>query len=194
DFLEKAIRKDFVVQDNKLAKLQRAFVKENLSLYLLLDFLPVWRRLASGKPIENETQLSEVAANLCAPKARMLMVLNNENPSTYLPMTSALVAFFLLENLQQKTELISTVKWSRQKQISKLEGLLKNSWVVLALVKSKRLKFRLALLLYDLKFRIESFKNNKQQTVTMLDAVKIFLYSILSFVMIRTRTTGKERL
>ncbi|MBP5215599.1 MAG: hypothetical protein J6039_03470, partial [Alphaproteobacteria bacterium] len=46
DFLEKAIRKDFVVQDNKLAKLQRAFVKENLSLYLLLDFLPVWRRLA----------------------------------------------------------------------------------------------------------------------------------------------------
>lgn len=192
--LEKAIRKEFPFKNSKLARLQKQFVRENLSLYLLLDFLPVWRRMACGTDPENEMQLSEVLNSFAAPKARMLMVLNNESPSTYLPMTSALVAAFLLDSLQNKSNLVRKVKWSRRQQISKLTGLLKSSWVVLALVKSKRLKFYAALFLNNLKLQIERFKNNKQPNFTVLDVVMIFLYSAFQFVVIRKKTVERERL
>lgn len=187
--LERAIRKEFPVPNTLLKRLQRAFVEENLSLYLLLEPLQAWRRLALNRPTETEAQISEIITCLAAPAVRLLMVLNDENPSTYLPMTSLFSARYLLGELEYKSPLLAKVKKTRRFWYGKLRGLLKNAFVVLTVIKSKRLKFMLATELNRTALQADKAQNNKQQKIELLDRIKIFLYSCYQFVMIKRRTT-----
>ena len=187
--LERAIRKDFPLKDTLLGRLQKAFVAENLSLYLLLEPLQAWQWAAAIGKTETESRVSEIMGRLVSPAARLLMVLNDENPSTYLPMTSLLTAYRLAKELEHKSELLAKVKKTRRFWFGKLRGLLKNAFVILAVVRSKRLKFKLALELNALAIRIDKLQNNKQCKTEVLDRIKIFLYSCYQFIMIRRRTT-----
>lgn len=187
--LEKAIRKDFPLPDTLLARLQKAFVVENLSLYLLLEPLQIWRWLAADKKNVTEAQISEIIAGLASPAARMLMVLNNEGPSTYLPMTSLLSAQYLLNALENKDALLQKSGKRKRFWLSKINGLLKNAAVILRVIKSKRLKFLLATELNRLVLQVDKMQNNKQSGIEGLDRIKIFLYSLYQFIVIRRRTT-----
>lgn len=192
--LETAIRRDFPLKENLLARLQRHFVAENLSLYLLLDPLSAWHYAASGKTPESETALTEIVQRAVAPAARLLMVLNDENPSTYLPMTSFLTALFLERLQTQKSPLLQSVKRSKKQWCRKYDGLLKNAFVLLGIVSSKRLKFKLATVLNTMKVQIGKILNNKQPTAELLDRVKIFWYAVFQFITVRRRTTTQKGL
>ena len=187
--LERAVRKDFPLKNSLLGRLQKAFVAENLSLYLLLEPLQVWHWLAFIGKTETEVKVSEIIGRLVSPAARMLMVLSDENPSTYLPMTSLLTAHFLQKELENKSELLAKVKKTRRFWFGKLRGLLKNAFVILAVVKSKKLKFKLATELNRLALIIDKLQNNKQPRPERLDRIKIFLYSCYQFMTIKRRTT-----
>ncbi len=187
--LERAIRKDFPLKDTLLGRLQRAFVAENLSLYLLLEPLQAWQWAAAIGKTETEARVSEIMGRLVSPAARMMMVLSDENPSTYLPMTSLLTARWLLGELEHKSELLSKVKKTRRFWFGKLRGLLKNAFVILAVVKAKKLKFKLAKELNTLAMMTDKLQNNKQPRPEGLDRIKIFLYSCYQFMTIRKRTT-----
>lgn len=187
--LEKAIRKDFPLKNNLLAKLQQAFVAENLSLYLLLDLLSAWKYLANEAEIKTEAQLSDIIGYAASPLARMIMALNNEVPSTYLPMQSLLCAMMWYNLTEQKSPLLQKIKLSAKQKNSKLNGLLQNAAVLLAIVSRKRLKFQMALLLNRLNIILQ---NNKQAQTSILDELKIFLYSIWQFIMVRKRTLTQK--
>ncbi len=187
--LERAVRKDFVLKNTLLARLQKAFVAENLSLYLLLEPLQAWRLAAVDKRPCTEARFSETVMRLAAPAARMLMVLNNENPSTYLPMTSLLSAWYLAIALEQKQPLLQQAGKTRRFWLGKLHGHLKNAAVLLAVVKSARLKFLLATEINQQAIEADKLKNNKQRKLEVLDRIKIFLYSTYRFVTVRRRTT-----
>ena len=184
--LEAAIRRDFPLKENLLARLQQHFLAENLSLYLLLDPLTAWRYAASGKIPESETALTEIVQRAVSPAARLLMVLNDENPSTYLPMTSFLTARFLEQLQMQKSPFVQKIKRSKKQWSRKYEGLLKNAFVLLGIVNSKRLKFKAAIVLNKMKLRIS---DNKQASTEFLDRVKIVCYSVIQFITVRKRTT-----
>ena len=192
--LETAVRREFALKNNLLARLQRHFVTENLSLYLLLDPLSAWRYAASGKRPETETALTEIVQRAVAPAARLLMVLNDENPSTYLPMTSFLTALFLERLQMQKSSLIQKLRLSPNQGYRKYEGLLKNAFVVLGIVSSLRLKFKMAIVLNKMKVRIQKILKNKQRTTEVLDRIKIFCYSAYQFITVRKRTTTQKGL
>lgn len=192
--LETAIRRDFPLKNNLLARLQQHFVAENLSLYLLLDLLTAWRYTASGKIPESETALTEIVQRAVAPAARLLMVLNDENPSTYLPMTSFLTALFTEWLQTQKSPLLQGLKRSKKQWCRKYDGLLKNAFVLLGIVNSKRLKFKLAIMLNTMKVKIQKILNNKQPTAELLDRIKIFWYAVYQFVTVRKRTTTQKGL
>jgi len=192
--LERAIRKDFPLAGTLLYRLQKAFVAENLSLYLLLEPLQAWHWLIAAKMPDTEAQISEIVMRLSAPAARMLMVLNNENPSTYLPMTSLLSAQYLFEALEYKDELLRHIRKPHRFWMRKLTGLVKNAAVLLSVVKSKRLKFRLALELNTIICKIDRAQNNKQSELERLDRIKIFLYSVYQLVTIRRKTTGTKEI
>ena len=187
--LEEAIRKEFPLKRSLLARLQQNFVKENLSLYLLLEPLQSWQWYAGGKMPNTEAQISELVSRVAAPAARLLMVLNEENPSTYLPMTSLLSAMFLTEAVANKAEILQKLKKTRRFWYGKLRGLLKNATILPAIVKSKRLKFLLAVQINTAALKIDMLQNNKQRPIEQLDRLKIFVYSIYQFVTVRKRTT-----
>lgn len=190
--LERAIRGGCRLQNNLIYHLQQAFVRENLSLYLLLEPLAAWRYLATDKLPTSETQLTDVVGNISSPLSRFLMVLNNETPSTYLPMQALLTAWILLQMLQEKDAFLQKLKWHKSRQISKLKGLCKDGAVILAVVKSKRLKYRLAVLLNRISILTEKYAKNEQSTIEFLDALRIFVYSVTQFLLIKKRTVTKK--
>ena len=77
--LEKAIRRDLPVSDNILSRLQQSFLRENLSVSLLSDWLIVWHYTAMLPTPLNEKRLSDIIGSAASPIARMILVLNNEN-------------------------------------------------------------------------------------------------------------------
>ena len=190
--LERGIRRDFPQQDNIIARLQKQFVTENLSLYLLLDPLLAWRYTATGKRPTSETQVSDIIGYETSPLARLLMVLNNENPSTYLPMQSLLALLVFSDMFQNKSPLLKAVKWSKKQRCSKLTGLLKNAGVLLSIVRSKRLKYKAAILLNTAAVLVEKYEKNQQMFLSVLDVLRIYLYSCSQFLFIRKQTVTKK--
>lgn len=194
ELLEKALRKDFPIKNSLISRLQSSFIKENLSLYLLLDPLYAWRHQADGKILTSEEQLSEFTNLFISPAARLILALYDENPATYLPLSSLFATLFLLDVFQSKTPLATAVKISKRKKISKLKGLIKNASVILSLVKSKRLKFKLALAINRTKIILKNYENNKQSNSSVLDNIAVFLYSIWQFMSVKHKTLEKVKL
>jgi len=190
--LEKGIRRDVPYADNIISRLQKQFVAENLSLYLLLDPLLAWRYAASGKQPTSESQVSDIIGYETSPLARLLMVLNNENPSTYLPMQSLLALLVFSDMFQNKSPLLKSVKWARRQRCSKLKGLLKSAAVLLPIVSSKRLKYKAAILFNTASILVDKYEKNQQITIEFLDVLRIYLYSIIQFLFIRKRTVTKR--
>lgn len=186
--LEKAMRRDAMARKNILARLQKEFVNENLSISLLTDWLIVWRYTSVLKPPLNEKRFSDIIGAVASPITRMIMALNNENPSIYLPFISLISAVIFLHLTKEKSMLLTGIKWSLKQRRSKYNGWLKNARLLLNIVSSKRLKFKIALLLNKLLIYEKFFKNNKQFEIGILDEAKIFLYSIWQFITIRHKS------
>lgn len=186
--LEKAMRRDFPISGNLLAKLQRKFVRENLSVSLLTDWLTVWRYISTLPQPYNEKRISEIIGNAASPLARMIMVLNNENLSVYLPLCSLVSSVLLTDLIENKSGLMKSAKWGTRQKLSKLRGWIKNSKVLLSIVSSKSLKFRMAVLLNRQQCYEQYMISNKQFSVGVLDWIKIFLYSIWQFMTIRHKS------
>ena len=181
---EKALHRNY----GKLSELSENFKKNALSLSLLTDWLTVWRYTATLPPPLNEKQISDIIGDASSLLARMIMALNDENPTIYLPLCSLLSAVIFLYLTFNKDEFIKTGKWSSKQRHSKLKGWLKNSGVLLSVIRSKRLKFQTALLLNILKFYARNLQNNKQLEMTFLDEIRIFMYSTWQFITIRRKS------
>lgn len=194
DFLDKAIRKDCPLKNNIIFRLQNEFVKENISIYLLLDPLIAWRYLASNKVPTSEKQVSDIVNYAISPLARLIMVLYDENPSTYMPMNALLCLFCYIQMFNENSPILRKAKFYKRQRDSKLKGLVKSSKVILQLVKSKALKYRLAFVLNKGVFLANKFIKNKQVKLGVLDYLMIFMYSMWQFVVIRKRTITKEGL
>lgn len=190
--LEKNIRRECKISGNILTFLQQSFVKENLSVCLLLEPLTVWKYSAEDKFPTSEKQFSDIISGEFSPAARLIMVLNNENPSTYFPMTSLLMLFALQREIMNDGVLLKKAKISRRQRESRLRGLYKNAAVILALVRSKKLKFRLAVALNTALIRTERYTRNKHFSTGFLDCVRVMLYSICQFLFIKRRTVTKK--
>lgn len=183
--LEKAMRRRYTVTSTKLARLQKLFVQENISLYLLLDMLPAWRYLAQNREIYDEMQISEILSSSSSPLARLIMVLNDQSPDSYMPMQSMIVTLMWIMLTEKELNVGSRIKISSRQKISHIKGGLKNAAVLLQIVSSKRLKFKLAFLYNTLSI----YADHKHRGLTPLDVLKIFLYSVIQFLWIKKRTT-----
>ena len=121
-----------------------------------------------------------------------MLVLDNENPSTYQPLTSLLVLLFLQEAFNNNSNFVKKAKISKRQRESRLNGLYKSAKVILALLKTKRLKFRLAILLNTANLHTRLFKNNEQRKLTFLDYLAIFLYSSVQFFFIKRKSVNNK--
>ena len=186
--LEKVLRCNNLAKNNIIAELQKGFINENLSVSLLTDWLVVWRYSAITEPPLNEKRISDIIGTSASPLARMIMALNNENPSIYLPFSSLVSAVLFLYIKHNNYPMLKGCKWRLSQQRSKLKGWLKNAEILLNVVSSKRLKFKIALLINRLKIFQQAFQNNKQYQIGILDEIKIILYSVWQFMTIRHKS------
>lgn len=186
--LEKVLRCNNLAKNNIIAELQKGFINENLSVSLLTDWLVVWRYSAITEPPLNEKRISDIIAAAASPLARMIMALNNENPSIYLPFSSLVSAVLFLYITHNDYPILKGCKWRLSQRRSKLKGWLKNADVLLNVVSSKRLKFKIALLINRLKIYQYAFQNNKQCKIGVLDEIKIILYSVWQFMTVRHKS------
>jgi len=192
--LEKALRRTIKMQKNALGRLQKEITQENISLSVLLEPLNAWRYMCDKQYMQNEQQLSDIINLIMSPSARLFMVLNNEIPSTYLPMSTYLNAYCWLFLRQTQPKLLNNIKFSKSKQYNKMLGLLHNSWILLSITKHKKLKFCMAREFNTLKFMLDKLKNNEQSKLNLLDHIKIFLYSCLQFLFIKYKSVAKRGL
>ena len=190
--LEKALRKTCPLPQSLIAKLQQQFLQKNISISLLIEPLSVWRYIAADKTPTSGAQISEIFNRLMSPLARLILVSYDENPSTYLPLTSLFILLFLQENFEKNQDIIKKAKMSKRQKESRLKGLYKSAKVILSLVKSKRLKFMLALWLNKADLQTKQFINNKQHKPTFLDCTRIFLYSLWQFAVIKRKSVNNE--
>lgn len=190
--LERALRKDIHLPQNLLFKLQQNFIKENVSISLLLEPLSAWHYLAADKTPTSAAQASELLNRLLAPAARLILVLDYENPSTYHPLTSLFILLFWQEMFENNSPFLKKIKLSKRQKENRLSGLYKNAFVILSLVKNKRLKFKLALLLNFARLHTENFKNNKHYSLAWLDYTRIFLYSLVQFLFIKRKSVNNK--
>lgn len=190
--LERAIRKDCPLPDHLLTRLQKSFLQENLSLSLLIEPLTAWRYLALDRVPSSEKQATEILQTALTPLARLLMALDDENPSTYLPMTSLLLIFVLLSMFVHQDNFLLKAKFYKRQKDSKLKGLFKNARVILPVLKSHRLKFKLAVMLNTAQIFIRRFQNNEQLHLAFLDYFRIILYSLIQFFFIKRKTITKQ--
>lgn len=190
--LEKALRKTCPLQQSLIFKLQQQFLQKNISISLLLEPLSVWRYAAAGKTPTSGAQVSEILNRLMSPLARLILVSHDENPSTYLPLTSLFIILFLQENFEKNSDFIKKAKMSKRQKESRLKGLYKSAKVILSLVKSKRLKFKLAIWLSKANLQTKQFINNKQHKPTFLDCTWIFLYSLWQFAVIKRKSVSNR--
>lgn len=186
--LEKAIRRNFMISGNLLCRLQKEFIDNNLSISMILDLIAAWKYIALLSPPLNEKQVSDIIGYIASPISRMIIALNNENPSIYLSVTSLVSAVIFLQFNDDNLSFIKTSRWSVKQKRSKLKGWLKNSYVLLSIVRSLRLKFKIAQVLNRLVLYEMAFQNNKQYATSFLDETKIFLYSIFQSVTVRRRS------
>ena len=164
---------------------QQQIILLEKALYLLLGMLTAWHYLAADKPPTSEEQLSKIIGATTSPLARMIMVLNDESPVTYLPMQELLSALLWYDLWQKKSVLVKKVRLTQRQKNNKLKGQMKSAMVLLAIVCHKRLKWRLALFLNKTAVLMQ---NNKQENIGVLDEIKIILYSIYQFITVRHRT------
>lgn len=190
--LEKILHRRSPFNSGLIFRLQQNFLKENISVTLLLEPLSAWRYTAADKMPDSGAQLSELLNRLLAPAARLFLVLDNENPCTYLPLTSLFIMLSLLEMCGKNSEYLTKAKMSKRQKESRLKGLYKSASVLLQLIKNKRLKFKLALLLNTAKFQLSAFQNNKQQKLSILDYTLIFLYSLWQFATIKRKSVNNK--
>ena len=190
--LEKALRRNSPLPQGLIFRLQQIFIRENISITLLLEPLSALRFLAAEKQPTSGTQVSEILNRLLSPLARLLLVLDNENPSTYQPLTSLFVLLFLQEAFNNNSDFVKKAKISKRQRESRLKGLYKSAKVILALLKTKRLKFRLAILLNTANLHTRLFKNNEQRKLTFLDYLSIFLYSLGQFFFIKRKSVNNK--
>ena len=127
-----------------------------------------------------------------SPLARFIMALHNESPSSYMPATTLISALLILQMLNANDSFLHKTRWSRKQKLTKLRGLLVNSKVLLAIINSKYLLFKLAVLLNTLSAQVEKYAKNQQPTITLLDECRIFLYSLYQIITTKHQSVDKK--
>ena len=154
--------------------------------------LVAWRYLASDEPIVSQEQLSKISNYALSPLSRIVLALYDENPAAYQPLCSLFIVYFWLELFGKKSKLTAKVKMSKKQKEHKMRGLYKDSFVILQLINSPSLKFKLAIALKTADIFLQKFANNKQQNLSFIDKIRIFLYAFWWVVSIKKQTVFKK--
>ncbi len=182
DLLYRQIFKKCKLKNGVLARLQQAFVKENISLSLLSDMVNFFKCLSEQTP--NDTWNKKIYCNqmFISPFSRMIILLNNLNVSVYMPFASLVMCTVLISEVQSKN-----IK-HRRFYLSKIKGFLKDAKVLPLVIKNNMFRFKIWYLLKAHEIIIKKYQNKKELKLSFVDLVKILLYAVFKWTFTKVKT------
>lgn len=168
--LYQQIFKPCALKNNLIAKLQQAFIKENISLSLLSDMVTSFKKLVLQK--DNNLHFMQLFTSSIA---RMIMVLNNLNVSVYMPFTSL-------------TMCAALISFNDKNQLNRLCGFLKDAQILPMLIRNTKLRFKVCYFVKLLNIYIDKIKRKEPLNLTKIDLIKILVYALLKCLFTRVRT------
>ncbi|MBE6450892.1 MAG: hypothetical protein E7016_02880 [Alphaproteobacteria bacterium] len=170
DLLYRQIFKPCALKNNLIAKLQQAFINENISLSLLSDMVTSFKKLVLKK--DDNLHFMQLFTSLTA---RMIMVLNNLNMSVYMPFASL-------------TMCAGLISFNDKNQLSKLYGFLKDAQILPMLIKYAKLRFKVCYFVKLLNVYIDKIKRKEPLNLTKIDLSKILVYALFKYFFTKVRT------
>ena len=177
-YLHQAIQKKWSEQC-LLGKLQKEFIKENLSLSMLLEPLDGFYWLSRNLYPLPLSASSPIILQIVAPVARFVAVLNNQHPPVYQPLTN-LISMYILLYLQDMPKIKDILHKNRinfdNNTIQEITSLqYEEAKQILKVCQGLKFKFIMACYL-GLYQRIKAKK--MQKSVVFWDYVNAFLYGL----------------
>lgn len=178
-----------------LGRLQQEFIKENLSLSLLLEPLDGFEWLSKNRYPLILSDFSPILLQIIAPISRLIGVLNNQHPTFYHPFSNLLYAYSALYIINMPTlepilnQALITIDNKRIKEILPL--LHKEAKQILPFTTG--LRFKIIIAFYLGLYRI-LLRKKLQNKVIFSNYVNAFLYGFWYILTIRRKKIRSNRI
>ena len=168
-----------------LGFLQQEFIKENLSLSLLLEPLQGFEWLSKHRYPLTFTGSSPLMLQIISPMARLIAALNHQHPPFYQPFANLICAYLglYLQNMPELTDLLHQSRFSLDENMPQSLPLLQNEAKQILPV-TYNLAFKLKIAFYLGLCQVLLQKKSHQKT-NFLDYVNAILYGLKYIVTIR---------
>lgn len=193
NLLYKAVGKQW--QENRLlGYLQKEFIKENLSLSLLLEPLDGFEWLSKNRyPLELSVS-SPILLQIMTPFARLIAAVNHQHPPFYQPFSNLICAYFWLY-LSVMPEAISylnkmSITLNSEKMISDLPLLHKEALQVLPVINGIFFRIKIAFYLGLCRVLIKRTQT-KRKKIMFVNAI---LYGLWYLISIRRKSIRSNRI
>lgn len=188
-YLMQLLSKD-IKKDNLLSKLQQDFIKENLSLSLLLEPLEGFLWIKKNTYQVDYVKSTPMLLQIISPISRLIAVLNNEEPILYAPLSNIIFAYFSLY-LRTSPSLIEALKnnninLNQEELSSHLNHLFIEEKQILRLKTNIIFKLKLCVLIGLYKILI----TNPHKNINFFTYVNSFLYGLFYKLTIQRKNTN----
>ena len=185
-------------KDLLLGDLQEKFIKENLSLSLLLEPLDGFEWLSKNRYPLNFSTSSPIMLQIVMPFARLIAALNHQHPPFYQPfanLISAYIGLYVL-TLKDVEQLFSNtlITLDKTKIESDLLLLHDEAKQVLPVIRGMKFKLKIAFYLGLCKVLILKRMKKNLKKINFFDYVNAFLYGLWYSITIKSKEIKLRKL
>ncbi len=181
DLLYRQIFKNCCLKNNLIAKLQSAFIAENISLSVMSDMIKAFKHMVLNQDNENWNAKVYLNQLFVSPLVRMIMVLNDLNYSVYMPFASlTMSAIFVSDMIEKKMK-------HRRFYLSKIKGFLKDGKVLPLVITDKVFRFKIWYFVIFLEKIINKIEEKKEVCLSKFDLITILFYASFKWLFTRVR-------
>lgn len=179
-----------------LGRLQREFIKRNISLSLLIEPVDGFEWLYKNHHVVTLDKLSAPLMQIIAPFSRLIALLNNQTPPFYQPFSVLVFAYLLFYASSNQDRLgLKTIAAVKPKELL-AKAVLSSAEAKEVLAVTKFSVFKLKLAFFVGLCRVTGRKNTKKSTgkINFFDYVNAFLYGLWYIITIRNKTRGLSQI
>lgn len=197
NYLYRAVSREWA-ENRLLGKLQKEFIRRNLSLSLLLEPLDGFEWLSKNRYSLTVAKASPILLQIISPLARLTAILNNQRPPFYQPFSSLIFAYAILYVLHspelQKILAASLLQTEPEKLQAQLPLLLAEAQQVLSVITGFRFKLKVAYFIGLCRRLMIKSLNHTKNNINFLDSVNAFLYGLWYILTTRDNTRGLNKI
>ena len=181
-----------------LGYLQQQFIKENLSLSLLLEPIDGFDWLAKNRYPLKFSGSSPIMLQIISPLARFIAALNNQHPPFYQPFSNLICAFLTLYVLNtpslEKTLKASGITVDKENLNQTLPLLFAEAKQILLVTKGLVFRCKIGMYLGFCRRLIEKNQKKNKKKIDFLDYFNSFLYGLWYTLTIKGKPIRQNRI